>query len=145
MFLPSYILIFRITIKTIIRIYKHIGYHIILYDGLKFPKAIGTDPDQTPHFAAFDLGLHCLRMSQKRVSSLKRLINIYFCTETTKLNFLLEMFILSLNYCKNENTYERAQKSHPSHRKQEGETVYRYSNSSGHTKYVKHTFIFCLK
>ena len=40
-------------------------FSFLFYFDLKFLLANREDPDQTPHSAASDLGLHCLPMSQK--------------------------------------------------------------------------------
>ena len=39
------------------------------------------DPDQTPHSAASDLGLHCLPITLLWVSRLQWVINIYLYTK----------------------------------------------------------------
>ena len=39
----------------------------LLFFAQKFLYANSVDPDQTPHFAASELGLHCLHMSPKGV------------------------------------------------------------------------------
>ena len=42
----------------------------------EFSIANSEDPDQTPHYAASDLSLHCLPMSHKRDARLK-LVDFY--------------------------------------------------------------------
>ena len=55
--------------------------------------ANSEDPDQTPSSAVFDLGLHCLPMSQKWNSRLMW-INASFCrTKGTQLDFFVFVFI----------------------------------------------------
>ena len=40
-----------------------------------------VDPDQTPHLAASDLGLHCLHNTPKLVSGLKRVMIRYLFSQ----------------------------------------------------------------
>ena len=50
-----------------------VNISVLLYLAWKFCQQT-VDSDQMPHFAASELGLHCLHMSPKQVSSLKRVI-----------------------------------------------------------------------
>ena len=40
----------------------------------KYLQANGADPDQAPHSAASELGLHCLHNTPKQISGLTRII-----------------------------------------------------------------------
>ena len=45
---------------------------ILIVCCVEIPLSKRVDPDQIPHFAASELGLHCLLNSPKGVSGLKR-------------------------------------------------------------------------
>ena len=45
-------------------------FFILIQILIEFLQANSGDSDQTPHFAASDLGLHCLPMSHKKDASL---------------------------------------------------------------------------
>ena len=49
-------------------------FSLLLYFAQKFLEANSVDPDQTPRFAASELGLHRLHMSPKRVSCLNLVV-----------------------------------------------------------------------
>ena len=53
-------------------------FFLLLYFAQKFLKANSVDPDQMLHFAASDLGLHCLYMSPIGVSCLSVVVLLFY-------------------------------------------------------------------